>query len=624
MRPRCRIAGSTIWRRPSGARCWRRIRATRVAQAHFHRGICLFQLRKYADAAGDFEHVLTEGEALDAALREQAQANLGLAQYNLGRTVAEAARDQAFDAAVSAFADQLEHFPNGQLAPQAVFYRAEIAYARGDLTAAISGYQTMVSKYADQTLHAASLYALAVARQENAQPAEAVLTLRQFLERYPNDAQAPDAQSRLVEALFAEAQAEERAGRLAAAHISLLQLLSSAPHHELAGAARLARANVRFEMYRYADALQDIKALLATRPPREMRYDALLLRGMCQAATESHADAIQSFSTILDEDPAHRLHDRVLYELAWSLTASQQPERTTATFHRLVSEHGDSALAAECHFRVGESQYAAGDFTAAAESFQSAQRLGKDAELREKAMHKRAWSFFSQGQFADAERTFAEQVTQFATGQLAADARVMVAESRFARRDYAAAFESYRPALEDGAGSRDVRGVALLHAAQAANQLDKWAASLELLQRCEQEFPDNHWTAEIRCERGWANFHQDQLSVAWREFEFVASTRTDALAARARFMMGEIQFARQQYDAAVRTFFAVAYGNGGTEAPAEFRRWQAEAIFEAARCLEHTRRHDSARRLYRELITHYPDSRKASLARVALDGFKTR
>ena len=596
----------------------------RAQQARLHRGVCLFALEQYAEAAGEFERLLVEGKSLDNTLREQAQVNLGLAYYNLGRTSSESSREQAFAAALAAFASQLQQFSDGSLAPQAVFYQAEIAYSRGDLATAIVGYQDFVAKYDEHPLRAQALYALGVAQQEAEQPAVAADTLQRFLFQYPDHAQVADAHLRFVESLFARAQSEQREGRLADANVSLSVLLSTYPHHELARTARLMRASVRYELRRYEDALHDVRTVLATRPPRAVQSDALLVRGMCQAALDRPADAIQTFASIVNDDPTHSATDRVLYELAWAYTATTQPERATATFQRLATSCPASPLAAEGWYRVGESQFAANEFAGAAASFQSARRLSNDAELQERAAHKRAWALFSQNQFAAAEQAFAEQLSQFATGLLAADARIMVAESRFAVHDYAAAFEHYESALEQSAGSREVRGVALLHAAQAANQIDKWTASLEFLERCEREFPDNRWTAEIRCERGWGLYHQEQLDAAWREFESVAGARGDALGARARFMLGEIQFARKQYDAAVRTFFQVAYGYGGIDAPPAFRRWQAEATFEAARCLEQTRRHESARKLYRELLTYYPESAKAAHARVALDGLKTR
>jgi TolA-binding protein len=420
------------------------------------------------------------------------------------------------------------------------------------LPTAVAGHLASLSRHAGHPLCATSLTAIGIAYQENRQFAEQSGKLRRLLVQLANDTSAAIEQSLLVDARFAQAQAEMRSGKLDAAHRSLVQLLSSAPHHELARPARLARANVRFQMGGYADGLNDIKAVLVTRPPRAMRSEALLLRGMCQASLGLHADAIESYNAVLTENG------------------------------------------------------------------------GTETEIIERALHKRALALFALGEFADAERAFTVQLTRFGEGPLSADARIMIAESRLARRDYEAAFETYQTALKSDGGSPEVREIALLHAAQTANQLDKWAACLEFLQRCEREFPDNCWTAEIRCERGWAWYHQDELPAAWREFQFVASTRTDVLAARARFMMGEIQLARSRYDDAALTFLTVAYGYGGTEAPREFHRWQAEALFEAARCLEQTRRPDLACKLYHDLVTCYPDCRKASLARVALDGLKTR
>ena len=85
------------------------------------------------------------------------------------------------------------------------------------------------------------------------------------------------------------------------------------------------------------------------------------------------------------------------------------------------------------------------------------------------------------------------------------------------------------------------------------------------------------------------------------------------IGAKARFMQGEIQFLRQDYDAAIRTFFKVAYGYGHPKSPQEFHEWQANAMFEAARCCESTKRLEAAQQLYNELIETHPDCDKAAM-----------
>ena len=184
--------------------------------------------------------------------------------------------------------------------------------------------------------------------------------------------------------------------------------------------------------------------------------------------------------------------------------------------------------------------------------------------------------------------------------------------------------DAYATALTRRPARDDLLALGLLHAGQAAAQLEQWTQSLSMLVQCQQEYPDCEGADEVRFERGWALYHLDRLEDAQREFEAVAGRDADVLAARARFMVGEVQFANRQYDDAVRTFFQVAYGFGDEAAPEAFHTWQAEAMFEAARCLDQTQRYEAARKLYAELLERFPDSRKAVHARNSLAEIKTR
>ncbi len=79
-------------------------------------------------------------------------------------------------------------------------------------------------------------------------------------------------------------------------------------------------------------------------------------------------------------------------------------------------------------------------------------------------------------------------------------------------------------------------------------------------------------------------------------------------------MLGEMQFAAKEYDEAVRTFFAVAYGYGGREAPVDYHPWQAESLFEAARCLDQLGKPGAAAKLCRECVERFPKSPKRAHA----------
>jgi TolA-binding protein len=105
-------------------------------------------------------------------------------------------------------------------------------------------------------------------------------------------------------------------------------------------------------------------------------------------------------------------------------------------------------------------------------------------------------------------------------------------------------------------------------------------------------------------------YNLGRLDEAQPLFEQIANRNQSVLGARSQFMIGEVHFGEKRYDAAVRMFFRVFDGYGGEQALPEFHHWQAEAMFEAARCLEQTGRTKSAHKLYRELVERFPNSEK--------------
>jgi TolA-binding protein len=146
---------------------------------------------------------------------------------------------------------------------------------------------------------------------------------------------------------------------------------------------------------------------------------------------------------------------------------------------------------------------------------------------------------------------------------------------------------------------------------------------LDFANRALRNESDDRWAVEARCERGEAQMRLGRLEDAECDLAVAAATDQPALAARARFLLGEIQRRRGQTDDAIRAYFQVARSQAA-DAPEPVRHWQAEATFAAAECLEQTNRRDAARKLYAELLERFPASARAREARVALDGSTRR
>jgi len=314
----------------------------------------------------------------------------------------------------------------------------------------------------------------------------------------------------------------------------------------------------------------------------------------------------------------------VLYDLAWAQKDQGQEDDAAATFANLVERFAESPLAADATFNVGERHYATGSeqarqgeteaargsFRQAALSYHAAMGKAGATELGERAVHKLGWAQFRQDEFQKAHGTFAYQRQNWPQGSFAGDAAFMQGECLFKLGEYQQALEVYTQVGE--AAGPEFAALSLLHGGQAACKLKQWEQGLALLTRFVAEHPDNEQLPEATYEQAWAKQNLGQQDEALTLYEQVTASTDREVAARARFMIGEIYFEKKDHREAVRNFFKVAYGYGYPE-------WQANAHYEAGRCFEVLEKPDQAVSSYREVVEKFPDSDKAALAQMRLD-----
>ena len=189
----------------------------------------------------------------------------------------------------------------------------------------------------------------------------------------------------------------------------------------------------------------------------------------------------------------------------------------------------------------------------------------------------------------------------------------MEAESLFKQAKYAEALPLYRQVTNPS--GKDFAVLAMLHAGQAQAKLKQWTASLETLEQAAKQFPDSDYLAEILYEEAWARQNLGQPDEALPLYEEVTAKTDREVAARARFMIGEIYFEKKNHAEAIKNFFKAAYGYG-------YPQWQANAQYEAGRCFEVLGKKEQARKSYQEIVEKYPDSDKVELAKKRLEELK--
>lgn len=233
--------------------------------------------------------------------------------------------------------------------------------------------------------------------------------------------------------------------------------------------------------------------------------------------------------------------------------------------------------------------------------------------LGEKAAHKLAWSYYHGKDYPSAQQAFEYQLARFPDGPLKADARFMIAECLYEQKKYAEALVAY--GRVENLANEDFRALSLLHAGESAGQLKNWEESLKWLERAAAEFPQSRYLPQMLCEQGWAQQNLGRPEEAIQLYQQVIAKTGSETAAKAQFMIGEIQFEQKQHAEAVKSYFKVVYGYS-------VARWQAEAAYEAGRCFEVLGKPTQAVKMYEELIAKFPRAETAAAAKDRLAELK--
>lgn len=524
-----------------------------AAEAHYLIGLSQNELRQYDAAA----------RSLAAALRADPRGPKADASL-LALASAERKTNRAAEAR-SHLAQLIQEFAASPLADQARYQLAEIAFEAGDWKTAAAEYQRVAEQYAASPLAPHALFGLGWTQLRQRDDSGAVETFD--------------------------------------------RLLAKQPPADLVPRIRYGRALAREQLKQYGPAIEDLQAFLQTQPAAAEKSDARYLLGLCQAGLNQPAEAAATYQALLKDDPQYTGADKTLYELAWAYKALDKPAEAADAFARLAKEHPASPLAAESLYHVAEQAYAADDFKQAAVRYYEAMQKAGQSELGEKAAHRLGWAYYRQNEFEKARQSFAYERSTFPQGPLTADAAFMEAESLFKLGQYAEAIAVY--ASVKNPSGKDFAALALLHAAQAEAKLKQWTKSLALLDRAVKEHAESQYLPEMLYEQAWAAQNLGQLDAALPLYEQVTAKTDREVAAKARFMIGEIYFEQKQHGEAIKNFFKAAYAYSYPE-------WQANAHYEAGRCFEVLGKKDQAKKSYQEVVDKFAQSDKAPLAKERL------
>ena len=415
--------------------------------------------------------------------------------------------------------------------------------------------------------------------------------------------------------------------------------------HTIADDLMLARGITLRHLGKYDQASEDLAEYLTTKPGGTNLGHALYEMALIDQKQKQPGRAASRLQRLVKEVPKYPSMDKVLYELGWSLRESGNDKEAEKYFGELVKQFPQTGVAGEAAYFIGQKRYSDKQWKAAAQQFAVAASRATDDGLSEKAHYRLGWSHFKSEDFTNAEKAFSEQASKHPEGKLALDALMMVGECRFKSSQYPQALQAYDVARRrirdnnDNANSirepaeRQVRELILLHGGQCAAQSKQWDTAIQWYDELKERFPTTSYMPQVFYETGFAYQQKKDPNRAIKFFTEVADNYRNEIAARARFMIGEIHFGNKELDKAIPEFQRVMFGFGADKAPDDIKNWQAKSGFEAARCSEllvqrarsadgRQRAVQYAQKFYDYVITKHPKHELAGKARDRRDKVK--
>ncbi len=525
-------------------------------------GLALYLQTKYREAMAAVRPILPSLK--DPQQLAEAHFVLGVSQFGL----------EEYEQAAKHLSRGVAAAPDWNQADETLLYLSRSHRELGQLEAAVASVQQLLSKHPDSGLLDRAHYRLGEYQFALQQYTAARTAYRQLLERWPNSSLAAHARLGL-------GWTEIRTGNHEDAIRHLSRLLDSKPDRQLVADARLARGIAQRHTEQFESAHRDLDAYL--RSGGSQTADALFELGLVHAGGGDFEAAQKSFRQVLNEFPQYPQTSDVLYELGWAYKHLEDPRRATMAFRKLTERAPRHAFAAEAHLHIGEDQYASERYQQALRSLTRAKELSERGDLAEQILHKLGWTYFRLERFDESSRLFGEQLAAYSTGELAADARFLLAECHFKRRDYRSAWEAYRAASDQLPSTDLMQVLVFLHGGQAAAQLEKWRESLDFLEHITAEHPKSVYLAEAVFEQARAHRELGDRAAALEAFERAATLSRGEVGARAHFMIGETHFEDRDFSAAINHYRRVMYGFDGEDG---LKHWQAMAGYEAGRCAE--------------------------------------
>ena len=372
--------------------------------AMFRKGMALRLNGSLEAARSVFRDMLSARPA--GAYADNAHFELGMAAFN----------ESTYEKALEHFAAVTTGFPTSDVLADAWFMQGETLLKLKRPTDAARAYASAVSvEGVAKDIAAKALFRQGFSLFEAGQYGEAIVVLKNFLQRHPGDARKPEALLWLGEAFFRSEEFED-------AVIVYNQALTATQNPELLQDALYGLGWAYFRAQQFADAERAFARLTTEYKTGKHDVDANVRLGDAQYAQKKFGDAAKTFRYTSRMYPANPLAAYALLQLASCEHRQGQTPAAISTLRGLLSRYAASEWADKAQFSLAWMYFQSKDYGVAITEFQKLISGYPESPLLPQARYTIADCYYNQGKYKDAETAYRQVLEQHADSPKVSDA----------------------------------------------------------------------------------------------------------------------------------------------------------------------------------------------------------
>jgi len=507
-----------------------------AAASLYNAGATQVRLERYDEAVRSFE---TLGEQFpESPFARDLKTALAETYYRVG----------AYQKAVEELERRLPDL-SGDTRTRAVFLLAESSHRLGQTEKAIRYYEQVLDMESDPVYSSRALFGLAWQYFQGSDYANAAETFARLRERE-------------------EGPLAHRAGYYEAASRSLLdqrdralqlyeRVAQNGPDRRLAAEAEYERGLLLYENGAYEAAAEAFRTVVQSYPDTPRRSDAQLWLGNSLFASNQLQRALTAYREVDEEDVrSDSLRRVVRFQEGLASHRNGQYVDAASTLRSLVDNHPSSPWAADALFWSADSHYQMENWNEARTLFQRYLDTYPDAAQQAGARYAVGWTAFKQGDYEAAVQHFRQFLNTY-DGQdtdipYRQDARLRLADSYFALKQYDRAVEAYRRVEGDGSDYATYR------AGEALNYAGRRDEAVETLQRLVDRTTSASWRPEALYRLGSVHFQEQNYEAAREAYRrFLEAYPDHGLAPGAQYGIGDSYYNAGEMNEAVEAYRSV-------------------------------------------------------------------